>query len=177
MHTVLIVDDSAVERRLAGGLFQNSTDYQLIYAGNGNEALATIAENSPSVVVTDLVMPEMDGLELVRALRQSHPQLPIILMTAYGNEVTAAEALRAGAVSYVPKSMRATTLVPTVRQILERAEAVGSQQKLSQCLDHLECSYVLDNDTSLIKPLVDLVENTLASGTPSVLAFSRSMSR
>ncbi len=163
MHTILIVDDSAVERRLAGGLLQSRDDHQLWYAENGTEALASIAKKRPNVVVTDLVMPEMDGLELVRALRASYPHIPVILMTAYGNEMIAAEALREGAVSYVPKSMRASTLVPTVRQVLERADAVHDQHKLAKCLDRIECSYVLENDPSLIKPLVDLVENTLES--------------
>ena len=86
MHTILIVDDSAVERRLAGGLLQASTDYELLYAEDGIEALGLIAESRPSVVVTDLVMPGMDGLELVQAIRNSYPQIPVILMTAFGNE-------------------------------------------------------------------------------------------
>ena len=163
MHTILIVDDSAVERRLAGGLLQASTDYELLYAENGSEALGLIAQSRPSVVITDLVMPGMDGLELVQAIRCTYPQIPVILMTAFGNEVTAARALREGAVSYVPKSMRTTSLVSTIRQVLERANAVQEQHKLAQCLDRLECSYVLDNDPALIKPLVDLVENALAN--------------
>ncbi len=163
MHSILIVDDSSVERRLAGGLLHAATDYQLVYAENGNEALAVIGQRRPSVVVTDLVMPGMDGLELVRAIRRSYSRVPVILMTAFGNEEIAAEALRAGAVSYVPKSMRATTLVPTIRQVLERAHAVQDRHKLAQCLDRIECSYILENDPALIKPLIDLVENTLAN--------------
>jgi anti-sigma regulatory factor (Ser/Thr protein kinase) len=84
-------------------------------------------------------------------------------MTAYGNEQIAAEALRQGAVSYVPKSRRSATLLQTVTQVLERVSAVQSQKRLSKCLHRIESSYVLDNDPSLLKPLLDMVESTLAS--------------
>ena len=163
MVTILIVDDSAVERRLAGGLLQGSPDFALLYAENGKDALACIAQTPPDIVVTDLVMPEMDGLELVRALRSSHPKIPVILMTAYGNEAVAADAMRQGAVSYVPKSRRADTLLQTVRQVLARAQAGHCQERLSKYLDRIESVYVLENDPLLIKPLLDMVENTLAS--------------
>ncbi len=163
MVTVLIVDDSSVEQRLAGGLLSAWPDFRVQYADDGNEAMKCIAASPPDVVVTDLVMPEMDGLELVRAIRRSFPQIPVILMTAYGNEAVAAEALRQGAVSYVPKSQRAATLVQTVRQVLERAEAAHGRQRLSMYLNRIECCYVLDNDPSILKPLLDMVENTLAS--------------
>jgi CheY-like chemotaxis protein/anti-sigma regulatory factor (Ser/Thr protein kinase) len=163
MAKILIVDDSAVEQRLAGGLLQASPDFELQYADNGREALEQMSLDSPDVVVTDLMMPEMDGLGLVRAARESFPHIPVILMTAYGNESVAAEALRHGAVSYIPKSRRADTMVQTVRQVLERVEAVHDRQRLSSCLDRIECCYVLDNDPKLLKPLLDMVENTLAS--------------
>ncbi len=163
MVTILIVDDSAVERRLAGGLLQASANFVLQYAENGREALECIAHDPPQIVVTDLVMPELDGLELVRAVRQSYPHVPVILMTAYGNEEIAAQALRDGAVSYVPKSLRAATLLHTVKQVLERADAVHLRHQLSRCLDRIECSYVLDNDPTLFKTVVDTVETTLAS--------------
>ncbi len=163
MFTILIVDDSALERRLAGGLLQGSSDLVLQYAENGREALECVARARPDVVVTDLVMPELDGLGLLRALRKLSPPVPVILMTAYGNEAIAGEALAEGAVSYVSKSLRAATLLPAVRQVLERAEAVKGQRRLEMCLDRIESSYVLENDPSLLKPLIDMVENILAS--------------
>ncbi|MCH8177635.1 MAG: NRDE family protein, partial [Proteobacteria bacterium] len=64
---------------------------------NGKQALAKIAASPPDLVVTDLMMPEMNGLELVRTIRRRHADIPVILMTAYGDESTAIEALEAGA--------------------------------------------------------------------------------
>ncbi len=162
MVAILIVDDSALERRLAAGLLQAATDFELRYAEDGREALEAITQSRPDVVVTDLVMPEMNGLELVRAVHEMSSPVPIILMTAYGNESIAAETLRAGAVSYVPKSLRAALLLPTIRQVLERAEAARGRRRLDACLDHMECSYILENDPVLLKPLIDMVEQMLA---------------
>src|SRR5512139_177460 len=104
MPTVLVVDDSSVDRSRIGGLLLKS-ELNVEYAVNGAEALRRIAEISPDLVLTDLIMPEMDGLELVAAVVAQFPLTPVILMTGRGNEETAVRALRAGATSYVPKSM------------------------------------------------------------------------
>ena len=63
----------------------------------------------PALVLTDLIMPEMNGLELVKAIREHHPFVPVILMTSKGNEEIAVQALQGGAASYVPKSQLAET--------------------------------------------------------------------
>ena len=101
--TVLVVDDSPIDQRLAGGIVANQLGWKVIYAANGIEALAVMEKGEPHVVVTDLLMPEMDGLELVQAIRGKHPTVPVILMTAHGSEDIAIQAIQKGAASYVPK--------------------------------------------------------------------------
>ena len=90
---VLVVDDSPVDRRLAGTLLEKDLGCKALYAGNGVEALAVMERELPTVVLTDLLMPEMDGVLLVQALRRRYPQVPIILMTAHGSEAIAIRAL------------------------------------------------------------------------------------
>jgi CheY-like chemotaxis protein len=116
--TILVVDDSALDRRLAGALVSKDAGLRAVYAANGREALEVIARERPAAVVTDLFMPEMDGLQLVEAVRREHPALPIILMTAHGSEETAVLALRTGAASYVHKRRLAEELVSSVRDLL-----------------------------------------------------------
>lgn len=116
--TILVVDDSALDRRLAGALLAKEPSFRPVYAANGREALAVIAEERPLAVVTDLHMPEMDGLELVEAVRRHHPSVPVILMTAHGSEETAMIALRTGAASYVHKRRLAEELVTIVKDLL-----------------------------------------------------------
>src|SRR5687768_8414998 len=103
MATVLIVDDAAVDRKLVGGLLARGKDLQVEFAASGEEALAKLTEVRPALVVTDLVMPGMSGLELVAQIVEQHPQIPVILMTGKGSEEIAVKALKAGAASYVPK--------------------------------------------------------------------------
>jgi len=69
----------------------------------------------PDLVVTDWQMPEIDGLELVNTIGDKYPEVPVVLMTAHGSEVVAAQALANGAASFVPKSDLADNLVETVR--------------------------------------------------------------
>ena len=102
MTKVLIVDDNPVDRRFAGACVEDS-GMAISYAENGRDALKVLSEETPDIVLTDLDMPEMDGLTLVRELRHRTPTLPVILMTAKGSEEIASEALQAGAASYVPK--------------------------------------------------------------------------
>src|SRR4051812_8454158 len=85
-HTVLVVDDSAIDRHLAGAIVQKQEGWKASFAGNGVEALASLKSQQPDLVLTDMLMPEMDGLELVQAIRSQYPLLPVILMTAHGSE-------------------------------------------------------------------------------------------
>src|SRR5262249_19640266 len=128
--TVLVVDDSPVECRIAGGIVENSLGWKALYAGNGKEALAVLEREKPGVVLTDLLMPEMDGLQLVEAVRGKHPLVPVVLMTAHGSEDIAIQALQKGAASYVPKKSLARDLPETLEQVLTAAKADRYQQRL-----------------------------------------------
>ena len=92
MPTILVVDDTAVDRRLAGGLLENAPNVDVCYAANGNEALLRIGSNLPDLVLTDLQMTDLDGLELVTSINERYPEIPVVLMTAHGSEVIAAGA-------------------------------------------------------------------------------------
>jgi CheY-like chemotaxis protein len=164
MTTVLVVDDSAIDRRLVGGLLSKASDWQIEYAADGAEAMTRTEQSLPDLIITDLHMPRMDGLELVRAMRDRHPEVPVILMTAYGSEAFAVEALEQGAASYVPKSQLADKLCETVREILSRASAHRSYEELLSRLDRSEFTFFVElgNDASLIDPMVDLVQQTVA---------------
>ncbi len=159
---ILVVDDSHVERLLVEGLLRKNADFRVEHAENGKEALDRLAVRPADVVVTDLVMPDMDGLELVRAARRGHPEIPVILMTAYGDETIAVEALEAGAASYVPKSQRAERLLATVNRVVERAATDRNRERLAQCVLEYHCRFDIENDLGLIRALVDQVQQVMA---------------
>jgi CheY-like chemotaxis protein/anti-sigma regulatory factor (Ser/Thr protein kinase) len=161
MAVVLVVDDSPVDRTRAGGLLKKHSDLTPAFASNGREALASIAERPPDLVVTDLQMPEMDGLALVETVRKTVPGLPVILMTAHGSEEIAVQALRKGAASYVAKRNLAAELVDMVRSVLEIARADLSQKHILACLTLTESHYELGNEIGAIAPLIGQLEANL----------------
>ncbi|AKT36038.1 ATP-binding response regulator [Chondromyces crocatus] len=160
MVKVLVVDDSAIDRRLAAG-FLRRAGMEAVHAEHGAEALERITREAPDIVITDLQMPEMDGLELVEAIRRSHSGMPVVLMTAHGSEDIAVQALRRGAASYVPKRDLANTLVSTVQQILEVARRERQEQILRACLHAAEWHFELDNDIAQIPAVVGHLEQSV----------------
>lgn len=163
MPTVLVVDDTAVDRRLAGGLLEKGPGLEVAYAEDGEQALAMIESDPPLLVVTDLQMPGVDGLELVTAINDRHPEIPVVLMTAHGSEAIAAQALARGAASYVPKAELSTSLLETVLHILTMSESDERYRKLIQCSTKNEFEFLLDNDLAHIEPLIDLVQQLISS--------------
>ena len=161
MVKVLVVDDSAMDRRLAGSLLKRA-GMEVAHADNGVQALVAIERSAPDIVVTDLQMPEMDGLELVEAIRKAHPSLPVVLMTAHGSEEIAVVALRRGAASYVPKRNLAKDLVATIRHILEVATRDRRELHLLSCLESTAARFVLDSDVAKIPAVVGHLEESIA---------------
>jgi len=158
---VLIVDDEPASRELIDIILSES-GYETECVGGGADALERLGARLFDVVVSDLQMPGMDGLELVRAMRASSPAVPVILMTAHGSEEIAAAALRSGAASYVPKRELAADLVRTATRLLVLARAGSPPERVLQCLDATECRLVLPNDLELVAPVVAYLRAELA---------------
>lgn len=163
MPRVLVVDDSAVDRHLAGKLLTKTPEFTVAFADDGAQALAAIEAQTPDIVVTDLQMPNLNGLELVEAVRERYPLVPVILMTAHGSEEVAVQALLAGAASYVPKNELPRHLLETVQNVLAAVRSDQQQRRLMECVDRRRLRYVLDNDTSLVPPLVDQLQQEIAA--------------
>ena len=109
---------SAADRQLAGALLERAS-WSVLYAEHGRDALAQLQAHAVDLVLTDVVMPELDGLAVVEHAKQDHPLVPVVLMTARGSEEIAARALEAGAASYVPKKLLVRDLVEVVQRILD----------------------------------------------------------
>jgi CheY-like chemotaxis protein/anti-sigma regulatory factor (Ser/Thr protein kinase) len=160
MARVLVVEDSPTQARLIQFMLEND-GFTVDLAGHGLQALEALAKAPADLVLTDLEMPEMDGMQLVETIRGKEPSVPVILMTARGSEETAVEALRKGAASYVPKRNLKRDLVETVRHVLAAAQLDRRHEALLETLTSNEASFVLRNDPELLPHLVKhLQQNT-----------------
>jgi CheY-like chemotaxis protein/anti-sigma regulatory factor (Ser/Thr protein kinase) len=163
MSKVLVVDDAAVDRKLVGGLLAKDADLQIEFAVDGKEALSKIAADRPAIVVTDLVMPGMNGLDLVAAISADYPGLPVVLMTGKGSEEIAVKALKAGASSYVPKGALHQHLLETVQDLLEMVAQTRSHERLMSTLISGRFQFTLGNDPDMIPSLINYVQSIVCS--------------
>lgn len=113
--TILVVeDDEALSEALVDSL--ELAGYAVRAVGDAEQALAILTEQAPSLVLSDVQMPGMDGHDLLRAIKQTKPGLPVVLMTAYGQIERAVQAMRDGAADYLPKPFEPDRLLATVAQ-------------------------------------------------------------
>lgn len=154
MIDILVVDDSAMDRRVAGGLLERRQGWTVHFAQDGREGLDFLSRRSPDLILTDLQMPEVNGLELVEAVKRDHPLIPVILMTAQGSEAIAVQALERGAASYVPKRDLAADLVLIVERVLAVAGERRTRRSLMQRMQAMAATYVLNNDPAILTSLV-----------------------
>ncbi len=163
MPHLLVVDDTKSARVLALGLLRKAGVADLLEATDGVEALAAVEANEVAVVVTDIQMPEMDGYELVTAMRNTRPDVPVVLMTARGSEAAAVRALQAGAASYVPKDALARDLVPTLERVLGAAHSELERKRLMSQLEFTESRFHLENDPAMLLAAVGHLRDELES--------------
>ncbi len=111
---VLVVDDSQLARILTKRALGGDDFVVVGEAGNGNEAIRLFRELHPDLVISDIIMPEMDGLELLKAILAIDPQANVVLLSSVGQSITAQQALEAGAVAVVAKPFKPQALRATV---------------------------------------------------------------
>jgi CheY-like chemotaxis protein/anti-sigma regulatory factor (Ser/Thr protein kinase) len=169
MPKILIVDDSPVDRQFAARILQKytgwtdhslNTELQLTHAADGVEGLTAAERDKPDLIVTDLNMPNRNGLELVEEVRLRRLGIPVILMTAQGSDEIAMKALQRGAASYVPKRLLAQELVDTALSVLEAAQSSRGHSRLMECITGSESHFKLDNDPALIPSLVGYLKDS-----------------
>lgn len=153
MPTILIAEDTRTQARMIQFMLEGE-GFQTEIAADGRLALSAIEQRPPDIVLTDLHMPEMNGLELVEAVRSRFPSIPVVLMTADGSEEIAVEALKKGAASYVPKRHLNEDLVRTLRNLLDAARVDRDQQRLLDCVEQQELHFKLQNDPTLVPLLI-----------------------
>jgi two-component system, NtrC family, response regulator AtoC len=131
---IVVADDEEMARRSLGELLTQD-GYDVLLAGDGEEALAHISQAAPDVLLTDLKMPRLDGEELLRRVRAGYPDVAVIIMTAHGTIASAVKALRAGAEDYLTKPIDVEELEHLLAAVLSRRRLVAETRLLRERLD------------------------------------------
>lgn len=154
---ILVVDDSPTQLRQIQMVLEKD-GFTVRTASSGSMALEAIKSDPPTVVITDLQMPEMDGFQLVATVRETAPAVPVIVTTAQGSEEIVAKVLRHGASSYVPKRDLHSELIPVVRQVLAINEISLSVRRVAKFAVESSIKLCLENDEGLIPSVIARLE-------------------
>ncbi|MEM7735447.1 MAG: response regulator transcription factor [Deinococcota bacterium] len=155
--TVMIVDDHELVREGIRSFLDSQTDIDVLAeASNGRDAIRLAAEHVPDVVLMDLMMPQMGGVEATRQLKQVSPTSQVVILTSYHDDEHIFPALRAGARSYVLKTLRPAELADAVRRAA-RGEAVLHPQVAARVIRDMQDPNTRDQ----LDPLTELTEREL----------------
>jgi two-component system NtrC family response regulator len=164
---ILVVDDDESLRWVTQAQLQQS-GYEATAAASGREALDRMREDPPDLVITDLMMPGMSGLELLKRIRAEYPEVIVIMVTAFGAVDTAVEAMKAGAYDYLTKPVNVDELRLTVDRGLEH---LGLREEIRNLRVSLDRKYGFESILGRSKPLLSVLDmaSRAAQATSTVL--------
>ncbi|MEI9940058.1 MAG: sigma-54 dependent transcriptional regulator [Pseudomonadota bacterium] len=154
---VLIVDDdTSMCELLAEGLVQHG--YEARWNASPHEALAQLAEHNFDVVLTDINMRDMSGLELCQKATEAHPELPVIVITAFGSMETAVQAIRAGAYDFITKPFDIDVVAIAIERAVKHGVLTREVQRLQRAVDESRRFDELLGASPAMKEVYDLLE-------------------
>ena len=129
---ILVVDDEPNMLRLLKTILMDKTGYEVTTTNNPLEVSKLLQESQYDLVVTDLKMPLVDGIDLIGIVKQIEATMPIIVITAYGTIETAEEAIQKGAYDFITKLFRKETILITIKRALEWKRMQGELAALKK---------------------------------------------
>lgn len=165
---VVVVDDDAANLRSLVKILERE-GLQVAGVGSGREAMVLLRRSRVSVLFTDLMMPGIDGMELLRLCRVTSPATAVVMMTAYGTVETAVAAMKDGAYDFVTKPLRKADVVRAVHRANERATLRFENDSLRAELDRAGRSRDLVGGSAVMREVVDLLEQVAPARTTVML--------
>ena len=118
MAKIMLVDDAAFMRMMIKNTLTQQGYTDIVEAQDGAEAVTKFAEENPDLVFMDITMPNMDGLQALKKIKENHPDAKIVMCTAMGQETMVLDAIKSGAKDFIVKPFNADRIVQTVNTIL-----------------------------------------------------------
>lgn len=171
--SVLIIDDEPhLPHQL--GRYLNKHGYDVYTASDGESGLRELQKNAPDLLLLDVRLPGMSGLEILEELRKTEPDLPVIMLTAYGDVQTAVSAMKLGASDYLMKGFDLTELLLIVQRALETSAMYRELRQLRrEKSDNYHFHYLIGHSARM-REVFDLVARVARSDTASVLITGES---
>lgn len=169
---ILLVDDEVAHVQTLERLFGRE-GYEVAVAEGGQEALDALREQKFQLVITDLMMPDIDGMDVLKLAQTLQPEIEVILMTAFGTVERAVECMKEGAYDFVSKPIKRATILKAARQALERQALVAENRQLRARLADLEEERTIVGQSPLMREAVDRVRQ-VASSDATVLITGES---
>ncbi len=154
MATILIIDDERAIRKTLGEILSYE-GYKIEEASDGEEGLKRFSEKTYDVVICDIKMPKVDGIEFLEKAREMNPDVPIIMVSGHGNIDTAVEAVKKGAFDYVSKPPDLNRLLITLRNALDRQSLVTETKVLKRKVSRVQ---EMVGDSAPISKIKDTIE-------------------
>jgi two-component system nitrogen regulation response regulator NtrX len=154
-NILLIEDESAIRRVLGKILSEENKNYNVSEAADGLEGIELIRDNDYDLVLCDIKMPKMDGVEVLEAMKKIKPEIPIVMISGHGDLDTAVNTMRLGAFDYISKPPDLNRLLNTVRNALDRKSLVVENKRLKKKVSK---NYEMIGESELIVIIKNIIE-------------------
>lgn len=161
---ILIAEDEKVQRDMLEG-FLKGEGFSVDSVSNGKEALRKLGENSYDIALIDYKMPEMDGLITLKEIKRLYPDLPVVMMTAYGTIETAVSCMKEGAIDYLTKPIQLDELILIFQKVLERSNLIRENRDLKSRLRERYAFGNIVYESPKMEEVMSLVSRISASHT------------
>jgi two-component system response regulator HydG len=153
---ILLVDDDERLRRAAGKVLE-AEGYHVFVAATGQEAMTAVKQNSVALVISDLRLPDLDGINLLKQTRELLPDTEVVMITGHGNVEKAVEAMRLGAYDFIQKPLDSAALVKTVTKAFEKQRLASENRQLRRQLQQRRGVDALIGDSPAIQSVKQLI--------------------
>ncbi len=161
MSTILIIEDEAAIRRVLTKIISEENDnYKIDQAEDGLIGIEKLSKQEYDLVLCDIKMPKMDGVEVLEKIKKSHPELPVIMISGHGDLDTAVNTMRLGAFDYISKPPDLNRLLNTVRNALDRKDLVVENTRLKKKVSK---KYEMIGECASILQIKEMIEKVAAT--------------
>ncbi|MCS7181081.1 MAG: sigma-54 dependent transcriptional regulator, partial [bacterium] len=167
MNKILVIDDEKGVRESLK--FALKDKYKVILCSSGKEGLEVIEKENVDLVILDIILPDIDGIELLKEIKVKYKDLPVIMLTAVSQVKTAVEAIKIGAIDYITKPFDIEELILIIEKVFHTRELVSHIELLK---DEIKTEYPLDKPifkSPLMKEVIELAEKSALTDSPVLI--------